>query len=93
MSHSGNKRWLQTFFDRIGRVLGVFVRPWTALSVVKANQRDIINALSSQQADIANALVQIRTMRQELARLEATVAEQKGDIRRLLQLNDVSSVK
>lgn len=82
MSHSGNTRWRQTFFDQMGRALGVFVRPWTSLRAVKANQRDIINALSSQQTDIANALVQLRTLRQDLTRLEASVAEQDESDRR-----------
>lgn len=85
MSHSGIERWLRKIGELFGRILGTIVRPWTALIAVKANQVDIITALSSQQADIANALVQIRKIRQDLDRIDISVTGHEESIRDLRQ--------
>lgn len=83
MSDAGKEHWFRKILEPIGRMMGSFVRPWTELNAVKSNQVDIVAALSAQQADIANALVQIRKIRQDIDRLDLSVARHEDGMRQL----------
>jgi hypothetical protein len=84
MSRQSFAQWLRFAFVDTGRVLRFVVSPWADFRAVKTSQIDLVNAVSTHQADIADALASIRKFSQELARLNVRVGEQDANIRHLL---------
>lgn len=69
----------------IGRASGYVFRPWTELRAVKTTQVDIVNIVSTCQADVADAITLLNKFGEQMARLEARTAEHDALIRQLLE--------